>query len=517
MTGPDLLPIMEESRARRRTVLDLLRPLELLVKRTALVLASLALGVAAVGTGSAAPAAPGVDASCYAPAGNPAPGTPAWIERDTRNQYCASLRPLDQASSPAFGFGNQTQGAALYAEQAASQLSRPTDPSGGITTLVPGAKAADPFRTIKRWTEAGRGRVAPVAFTALNGSTLRGHVFVPPASVPRPKAGYPGVVITDGSVQGYQELYFWAAQDLAEAGYMVMTYDVQGQGSSSLRGNDCPGTCSGVPYQQEYNFFQGAEDSLSFFLATPDAPFGGSSNPFADVLDTDLIGLAGHSLGAFAISHVGQCDDRVTAIVAWDNLRAIKDCSGVVIPPQHRTKKLINVPALAITNDYLFNTQPQLTAPDADAKTAGYKQVAAAGLDAQIVALRGATHLAYTHIPLVFQSNQLGERMASYYTKAWFDLQLRGDRTAFDRLTATVFDASVDVTSIGAGTYDATKANPKDPYSGNVPYVIKGIAVPDAVSFYYRSAYALRDPATGRVSRCEDVRAGCAAARDGFR
>jgi dienelactone hydrolase len=484
------------------------------VQRTVLVLASLALGVATVGTGSAAPApvAPGVDASCYAPAGDPQPGTPEWVERDTRNQYCASLRPLDQAASPAFGFGNLSQGASLYAEQAAEQAGRPTEPSGGITPLIPGAKAADPFRTLKRWTEAGRGRVAPVAFEALNGSTLRGHVFVPPASVPRPKDGYPGVVITDGSVQAYEELYFWAAQDLAEAGYMVMTYDVQGQGDSSLFGSDCPGECSGVPYQQDANFFQGAEDSLSFFLATPRAPFGGSYNPFAPDLDTSRIGLAGHSLGASAVSHVGQCDDRVTTIVAWDNLRAIEDCSGVAIPPQHRTKQLINVPALAVTNDYAFNTQPMQSAPDPDAKTAGYRQVAAAGLDAQIVALRGATHLAYTHIPLVFQSNQLGERMASYYTKAWFDLQLRGDRSGFDRLTATAFDDSVDISSIGAGTYDPTRADPTNPYAGNVPYLIEGIAVPDAVSFYYRSAYALRDPASGRVSRCDDVRAGCAPA-----
>ena len=93
-----------------------------------------------------------------------------------------------------------------------------------------------------------------------------------------PRAGYPGVVITDGSVQAYEELYYWAAEDLAEAGYMVMTYDVQGQGDSDLFGADCPDppratSCEGVPYQQNYNFYQGAEDSLSFFLSR------GASNP----------------------------------------------------------------------------------------------------------------------------------------------------------------------------------------------------------------------------------------------
>ncbi len=472
---------------------------------------ALAVGGTAAATAAAPAAAPlvPVEASCNAPAGDPEPGTPEWVARDTANQYCASLRVRDQVASPAFGFGNLTQGGSLYVQQAVDQLSRPTSPQGGVTTLVPGSKAADPFRTLERWTGAGRGRVAPVSFTALNGSTLRGHVFAPPASVPRPEGGFPGLVITDGSVQAFEELYYWAAEDLAEAGYVVMTYDVQGQGDSDLFGSDCPGACSGVPYQQDLNFFQGAEDSLSFFLSTAQSPSGGGSNPFADLLDRDAVGIAGHSLGASAVSTVGQCDDRVKTIVAWDNLRAITGCDGVVIPEEHRTDALVNVPALAITNDYMFQTQPATTPPDPDAKTAGYRQVRDAGLDAQVIAMRGATHLAYTYIPLVFQSDELGERKASYYTKAWLDLHLKGDRTGLDRLTATTFDDSVDRTSIGAGVFDPALADPSDPYAGNVPYTIAGIDVADAVSFYYRSAYSLHDPRDGTALVCEDLRKGC--------
>jgi len=470
----------------------------------------------------------GVDMSCVAPAGNPAQGTAEWYQRDLQNQYCAGLRNRDQLASPAFGFGNLTQGATLYAEQTVEQASDPTHPKGGITTLIPGSKGADPFRTIKRWTEAGRGRVAPVRFKALNGAMLRGHVFVPPASIKRPQHGYPGVVITDGSVQAYEELYFWAAEDLAARGYMVLTYDVQGQGDSDLAGADCPGACSGVPYQQDYNFFQGAEDSLNFFLS--------DANPYADALDSDRVGLAGHSLGAKAISTVGQCDKRVKAIVAWDNLSAITSCDGVTIPAAHRSDTLLHAPALALSNDYAFNTQPTSTAPDPNAKAAGYQQVAGAGLDAQLVVFRGATHLTYSYIPLVFQANELSERMASYYTTAWFDAHLRGKSSGFARLTATTFDDSADADSIGAGVYDPAAADPADPYSGNVPYKIAGINVADAVSFYYRSAYALPDAtqpgkakvgkakAGGRTRRastrrvsapraCRDLRAGCGPAR----
>src|SRR3954454_1356982 len=113
------------------------------------------LVVAAITAPAAMADAPvGVDMSCVAPAGNPQPNTPEWIQRDTQNQYCAGLRIRDQILSPAFGVANTTQGASLFAEQVAEQAGDPSHPRGGITTLVPGSRAADPFRTIKRWTEA---------------------------------------------------------------------------------------------------------------------------------------------------------------------------------------------------------------------------------------------------------------------------------------------------------------------------------------------------------------------------
>ena len=99
--------------------------------------------------------------------------------------------------------------------------------------------------------------------------------------------------------------------------------------------------------------------------------------------------------------------------------------------------------------------------------------------------------------------------MASYYTKAWFDLQLRDHPTAFQRLTAHVFDGSADISSIGAGVYDPALANPADPYAGNMPYLIKGIPVANALSFYYRSSYSLLDPRSRRTAHCLDVRKGC--------
>src|SRR5947208_16016496 len=105
------------------------------VARRALVVAAsaaLAAGLA-VGPASAAPVL-GPDMSCVSPAGDPQPNTPEWVQRDTLNQYCAGLRIRDQLASPAFGFGNASEGTPLYVQQTMEQLADPTHPRGGVTT-----------------------------------------------------------------------------------------------------------------------------------------------------------------------------------------------------------------------------------------------------------------------------------------------------------------------------------------------------------------------------------------------
>jgi dienelactone hydrolase len=459
----------------------------------------------------------GVDyQDCLDPAGNPAPGSATWQQRDAINQYCATLRLRDQIDSPAYDNANRAEGDNLYAAQLQEQAGDgPGHIHGGLTTLVPGSQGADAFRALDRWEKLKIGRDRRVAFTATDGAQLRGHVFEPLG--PPPAGGWPGVVITDGSVQGYEQLYYWAAEDLVAHGYEVMTYDVQGQGDSDLLPANCAPSvsqleggslCQGVPYQQNYNFYQGAEDSLNWFDST--------TNPYFGQLDPNKIGIAGHSLGAAAVSEVGQCDKRVKTIVAWDDLGAITSCNGggETIPAKYRYTdgKLIHVPALALTNDYLFNPEPMGSPPDAQSKAAGYEQVVKAGYDSMQVTFRGATHLTYTYVPYVLPASELAERFASYYTVAWFDRYLKGQGSGFTRLTAKKFDRSADTDSIGAGLYDpqAGLANPTDPTAGNVPYKIDGISIPNVVSFYYMSQYTLRTPQKRKV-KCLDMRVGCPA------
>jgi dienelactone hydrolase len=463
----------------------------------------------------------GVDyADCVAPAGDPAPGTAAWQQRDAINQYCATLRLRDQYTSPAYGNANSQEGNSLYLAQLQEQAGNgPGHIHGGFTTLIPGSQAADAFRALDRWEKLGIGVVKRITFTASDGAVLRGHVFEPLGTPPA--SGWPGVVITDGSIQAFEQLYYWAAEDLVAHGYEVMTYDVQGQGDSDLLPAGCPSqstpvptNCQGVPYQQSYNFFQGAEDSLNWF----DSP----ANPYYAQLNTNEIGIAGHSLGASAVSEVGQCDTRVKTIVAWDDLTPVKSCTGggETIPAKYLAPSVPRVPALALSNDYEFNPQPLQSPPNPHMGSngggldgdLGYQQLTGKPhLDSMQVAIRSGTHLTYTYIPYTFPANELGERVASYYTVAWFDRYLKGDSTGYQRLTATTFDKSADTDSIGAGVFDPSLAaqNPLDPTAGNAPYTINGLPVANLVSFYYMSEYTLHDPATGGVVTCLDMRAAC--------
>jgi hypothetical protein len=506
-----------------------------------------------------------VDAECFSPADNHinpgappggTPSNPAWYQRDALNQYCATLRLRDQFTNRAYGYENLTQGDSLWIDQLGQQISDgPGHIHGGFTTLIPGSQAADSFRSIGAWRQLTGGTVLPVSFVSSDGAVLRGNVWMPPPGAPRLKDGrYPGLVITDGSIQAYQQLYHWAAEGLAQYGYEVITFDPQGQGDSDLlpsTSNCGPSQlqagnalCQGVPYQQNYNFYQGTEDALNFLLSTPAHPYrGGTFNPGYRSLDRRDVAIAGHSLGASAVTWVGQCDRRVKAVIAWDDLGTVNmsQCTKNVSIPRADRATAVHAPALTMTNDYEFNVQSGLTVPNPNGSangggldgTAGYLSLVKQHIDSEIISIRNGTHLTYSYIPYVLPSNEIGERIAFYYTLAWLDEYLRQGRdallpawdTAYHRLTTLgSYDQSPDHNdnrtfrgagdiSFGAGNYSETAAaaDPADQAAGNVPYEIRGIPIRNTLSFYYYSEYSLHDlTASGNPLRtCNDMLSGC--------
>jgi dienelactone hydrolase len=298
-----------------------------------------------------------------------------------------------------------------------------------------------------------------VHFLSRTGAKLQGHIWG--ASAPGPR---PGVVITTGSIQASDQMYWWAARALARAGYVVMTFDVQGQGQSETFGHD-PGaifpTAEGVPSQQSANFYDGTIDALRFFLSTPEDPYVPTGWTAEDVaaaeaasgnerldwvtpgyapLDRDNIGIAGHSLGASAVSAVQQCSDEsdlwqtlelcggrsfpIRAVVAWDAL------SGSDVVP--------TVPAMSQQADgyFLFPTLSP-NAPDPNESLDGYNLWNEAGLDVFMYVVRAGTHIEWSQVPYT-SATLYGAPMNAYYTVAWMDRWVHDDpevrRAAFDAL-----------------------------------------------------------------------------------
>jgi dienelactone hydrolase len=362
------------------------------------------------------------------------------------------------------------------------------------------------------WKAKGYGIVEPVLFTARSGATISGHVWATRSGPAR----RPGIVITNGSIQADEQLYWFAAQALAKAGYVVLTSDPQGQGQSDELG-ESPDQQEGSPAQTDGRpFYDGTIDALNFFLSTPKRPYQpvpscetGTShaakqnrrvaaglnagyNPFWRMLNPNRIGLAGHSFGAAGVSYEGQKDPRVSAIVAWDNLGApsvptsgntsVKPCPS---NPASHSPATITKPALGMSADYFLTPTPYTSDPDPLAKSTQSLNYSNAGVDTGELVIRGGTHYEFSWIPNVaFGATLRGADEVAWYTTAWFDKYLKGDATADNRLLTNRWRS------------DAPEAAIDPNHDGNM------------FSFYYRSRLDIHLSSGARFN-CENLRQGC--------
>jgi len=396
---------------------------------------------------------------------DPQPGSLEYIQRDNQNIADAYGRNTgQQLGNPAYMTALQAEHNEVWLHQLAQQAATPNRLAITPGNVFPGWNGGNPLR---RGWNGSRGLSVPVAYTNRYGALIRGTVFAPLPGARDPYTGrrlqrpYPGVVITTGSIQGSERMYWWLAQDLAERGYLVMTYDVQGQGTSETlpHENDQVNAvpfcnpfaepaageqfgCPGVPAQQDSNFVYGTEDALSFFLSRPRRPYRGEFNPLWRLFDrsrdrrtatpgrTRRVAIVGHSLGASAVSRVQAGDRRVQAVVALDKL------DGEFKPV---------VPALAVQSEYGFNVQPYwlqhgssiapqpgppTEAPDPrrEART-GFDSWKAAGVDSMLVVPRASTHLEYTDIALVLPASRYGQALTSVYVQRWLGRYLKHRRS----------------------------------------------------------------------------------------
>jgi dienelactone hydrolase len=368
------------------------------------------------------------------------------------------------------------------------------------------------------WEAAGFGIVEPVLFTARNGSTISGRVWATEEGPDK----RPLIVITTGSVQAPEQLYWGQAAVLAKHGYVVLTYDVQGQGRSDTFGAG-PDQNDGVPSQEGRPFYDNTEDALDFALSTEQQPYdprpsctsgtdhsekqdrrvaeglNAAHNPLAELVDPSRVGIAGHSLGASAVSYVGQIDDRVDAIVAWDNLSASDEQDS---PPEcgsgsspRPASPPITKPAIGISNDYGIAPAPNTSDPDPQEGNEAFLAYQAAGVDSLQFHIRGGTHeesafIPGMTVPILGLATLRGPDLVGWYSTAWFDKHVRCaagsecEQEADDRLLT---DRWRD--DLRSGQIDTNDD-------------------PNVFSFYKRSRYDFRT-AEGEHVVCDDMRAGC--------
>ena len=167
----------------------------------------------------------------------------------------------------------------------------------------------------------------------------------------------PAVVFVNGSIIGFEEGWWYMAQSLARDGYVVLTFDAQGEGMSDQFGeapDQLEATFAGTPGVGVLQgtsgggsglaFYDGGADALDFLLSTPEHPYtpvpsrtsqtshaakqrdrvaaglNPPFNPLWQLIDRDAIGITGHSYGAQAASWLAQQDPRLKAAVALDTL-----------------------------------------------------------------------------------------------------------------------------------------------------------------------------------------------------
>lgn len=439
--------------------------------------------------GATAHAAEPAPLDCLGPVQHesPAPGSAEWKQRDAGNMACARQRIDDFAQQPA----------ALFTPGKTPALDAYRNPA---------SHANKRFRYTEASTPSASGKpiaveiYRPCAAGTCTGMPAELKTFEPP---------YPAVVIVHGGYSS-KRLHRSAAQVLAEAGYMTIALE-----TTAPMGTHGPD----------------AQSVVDWVFATPKAPLAGGATPFFphwDQLDVRMVGIAGHSQGGSTASLLGQADKRISAIVAWDNLTALKTGWVDKIGMDPPADLALRTPALGLGADYYFKVVPTTEPPEpAKANTQGgrgrggephpkdpgYQELKSAGVDTMLVVLRAGTHLDFS----LFggPASRYGESVINYYTLAWFDRYLKGAHDpalaadAFRRLTAPTFDDSADRHNISQGLYDQAVAG-DSVLKGNRPYLVGGTPVRDRLSFYYQSRCAITQPGRSVRVASEDMRAaGC--------
>jgi dienelactone hydrolase len=264
-----------------------------------------------------------------------------------------------------------------------------------------------------------------------SGGTLRAY-FLAPADIDARSDSLPVVVIGPGSGTGQALYYLWSARALAGHGYLALVVDPQGVGRSDVIGDiESCGVegCPGIPFQDADNFVDAFASALDFVES--------GNHPWLAKADVARIGVTGHSLSARAAGFLQGEDERIDALVAWDNLSSDLHgdagvssgggTCGALIGGSVPESELVDVriPAMGQASDSPPGCDPQNTDPEV--KKTGYRYWRDAGTDAMQLVFAGAAHGDWAQTR---DSDPAQLQLFQHYTQLWFDRYLKPDEAS---------------------------------------------------------------------------------------
>lgn len=415
------------------------------------------------------------------------PFDPTWVQCEAQS-YALLRKGFEETLSNATLLAQTVaRGGGQTAEFITTILA---DPSRANTLLSPSSLATsfamgDPFRHPDAPGPNGalfytqEAQVEPVFFYDRDCARLDGKIWIPRGDI---TVQLPAVVINNGSVVGTQPMYFWAAQALVRAGYMVMTFDHRSQGRSDAITQEGEPGANVEPSVYWLNLI----DAIDFLRSSPNRPHpyikactdlgdsGNNSgqisqfNPFYERLDSERLGVAGHSFGAAGATFAqsfgspqtnpwpGKLDaeNPIDVIVTWDALghpaspinanggalfRGLGNFAGptYTLLGEDYPNIVPRVPALDLPSDFGAAATPALLGEEKDRFTQAFEYWVSYGKDAMVIVPHASTHTQYSQNPFLPASSWCGDPtvfacntgwvipMATHYTVAWFDRWLK--------------------------------------------------------------------------------------------
>lgn len=241
--------------------------------------------------------------------------------------------------------------------------------------------------------------LVPVKFKNRYGTDLYGEVVLPKrGQVQAAEGAFPVILALEG-LNTNTSVYRWWHQLFADAGYLVFAFDFSGQGRSADESAGDPG-----------NNIEEAQDALTYLL---------KASPVKQFIDTQRIGVIGHSMGAITTMGLQAVEPRIKAAVAAAPISEIQSVFDKN-----------PIPVMIQTGDHDGPVAPIPFANPAVVKRVYDKLTS----DRAFIVANAATHAQHTNYPLL-PTSTWGREIAAQYSLAWMDFYLRGQQDALKVLT----------------------------------------------------------------------------------